>query len=39
MNEELLNEVDSLISELEEEIKEQKEAEEDYQLLESIISH
>ena len=39
MNEELLNKVDSLISELEEEIKEQKEAEEDYQLLESIISH
>lgn len=39
MNEELLNEVNSIISELEEEIKEQKEAEEDYQLLESIISH
>lgn len=39
MNEELLNEVNSIISELEEEIKEQNEAEEDYQLLESIISH
>ena len=39
MNEELLNEVNSIISELEEEIKEQKEAEENFQLLESIISH